>query len=114
MNEVPLSEALNFTGRPENNNLHPHILTADLLNSDLHKIKSEPDVGDYPLPSLSTTLSLHPHVTIADRNAPEIHPANGSLKRYMPARFSPGGSTALLNPPQINGGHRAYRAGVAN
>lgn len=28
MNEVPLSEALNFAGRPENNNLHPHILNA--------------------------------------------------------------------------------------
>ncbi|KAF7278066.1 hypothetical protein GWI33_008835 [Rhynchophorus ferrugineus] len=60
MNELP--EALNFTGRPDNNNMHPHILSADLLTSELHKIKLEPDVGSYPLPSLSTTLSLHPHV----------------------------------------------------
>ncbi|XP_066255137.1 forkhead box protein L2-like [Euwallacea similis] len=62
MNEVHLPEALNFAERPgDNNNIHPHILSTDLLNTDLHKIKSEPDVGNYPLPSLSSTLSLHPH-----------------------------------------------------
>ncbi|XP_030763076.1 forkhead box protein S1-like isoform X2 [Sitophilus oryzae] len=59
MNELPV--ALNFTDRPDNNNIHPHILTSDLLNGDLHKIKLEPDVGNYPLPSLSTKLSLHTH-----------------------------------------------------
>ncbi|XP_056648870.1 forkhead box protein L2-like [Diorhabda carinulata] len=59
MEEIP--EALNFTGRGGSSLNTDHGLNADLLGSDLHKIKSEPDVVPYNsiLPSLS--LSLHNH-----------------------------------------------------
>ncbi|CAH1113719.1 unnamed protein product [Psylliodes chrysocephalus] len=59
MEEIP--EALNFTGRGGGSLGADHGLTADLLASDLHKVKSEPDVGPYNiLPSL-TSLSMHAH-----------------------------------------------------
>ncbi|XP_018574712.1 forkhead box protein L2-like isoform X2 [Anoplophora glabripennis] len=37
------------------------IVLLDLLSTDLNKVKSEPDVGSYSLPSLSSTLSMHSH-----------------------------------------------------
>ncbi|KAG5891068.1 hypothetical protein JTB14_005705 [Gonioctena quinquepunctata] len=59
MDEIP--EALNFTGRSSGGIMHAgHLLNSDLLSSDLHKVKSEPDVGSYSLPSLSV-LNLHNH-----------------------------------------------------
>ncbi|XP_068903977.1 forkhead box protein L2-like isoform X3 [Tenebrio molitor] len=55
MNELP--EALNFAGRPMHS---AHIMSSDLLSS-VQKIKSEPDVGNYSLPSLTSALPLHTH-----------------------------------------------------
>ncbi|CAH1991204.1 unnamed protein product [Acanthoscelides obtectus] len=63
MDDIP--EALNFTGRtsmsPTGDMHSGHMLSTDLLPSDLHKVKSEPDVVSYNLPSLA--ISLHSHVS---------------------------------------------------
>lgn len=66
MNEIP--EALNFTGRPNNMHTSHALMSSDLLNGELHKIKSEPDVGSYTLPSLSAALSLHSHAITSAAN----------------------------------------------
>ncbi|XP_050302595.1 forkhead box protein L2-like [Anthonomus grandis grandis] len=76
MNELPLNEALNFASgvrHQENNNIHPQILASELLQTELHKIKTEPEVPNYSLssPSLSCGLSLHhPHATISSSPQP--------------------------------------------
>ncbi|CAG9863267.1 unnamed protein product [Phyllotreta striolata] len=60
MEDIPV--ALNFTGRGGGSLSTDHALNADLLNSDIHKVKAEPDVGPYTsiLPPL-TTISMHNH-----------------------------------------------------
>ncbi|KAF5288980.1 hypothetical protein FQA39_LY03859 [Lamprigera yunnana] len=56
MNELP--EALNFAaGRPP---IHsPSSIEAELLSTAMHKIKIEPDLNNYSLSPISSTLALH-------------------------------------------------------
>ncbi|VEN36896.1 unnamed protein product [Callosobruchus maculatus] len=74
MDDIP--EALNFTGRASmspTSDMHTgHMLSADLLPSDLHKVKSEPDVVSYNLPSLA--ISLHSHASASSPGVSTITP----------------------------------------